>query len=136
LGWEVEDAVFPEVARRARGTPRLGLRLLQAAHRVSRAEGLPVVNAAHLGRACTLEGIDGLGLGPVEREYLGMLLDGPTRLNVLASRLGLPARTVAEVTEPFLIRAGLVEKDDQGKRLMTAEGRDHAIRSRAGGGRA
>ena len=73
-----------------------------------------------------LEGIDHLGLGPTEQKYLSILLEGPTRLNLLASRLGLPSRTVAEVTEPFLIRAGLVAKDDQGRRVLTAEGREHA----------
>lgn len=126
LGWRVEDAVFPKIAQRSRGTPRLALRLLQAAHRVSRAEAENAVTAAHLERACSLEGIDHLGLGPTEQQYLAILLEGPTRLNMLASRLGLPTRTVAEVTEPFLIRAGLVMKDDQGKRQLSAEGHDHA----------
>ncbi len=126
LGWEVEPEVFKHAASRSRGTPRLVLRLLQAAHRVSRAEAANVVTVANLERACTLEGIDNLGLGPTEQQYLNILLEGPTRLNMLASRLGLPTRTVAEVTEPFLIRAGLVVKDDQGKRLLSAEGREHA----------
>jgi len=126
LGWEVEVAVFPMIAQRSRGTPRLALRLLQAAHRVSRAEAGNVVTVANLERACTLECIDELGLGLTERQYVKILLEGPTRLNVLASRLALPSRTVAEVTEPFLIRAGLVVKDDQGKRQLTAEGREHA----------
>jgi Holliday junction DNA helicase RuvB len=126
LAWNVEDAVFPKIAQRSRGTPRLALRLLQAAHRVSRAEAEDAVTVAHLERACSLESIDHLGLGPTEQKYLGILFEGPTRLNMLASRLGLPTRTVAEVTEPFLIRAGLVVKDDQGKRQLSAEGRDHA----------
>jgi len=126
LGWEVEPNIFPQIAQRSRGTPRLALRLLQAAHRVARADAGEVVTVANLERACTLEGIDHLGLGPIEQDYLKVLLDGPTRLNVLASRLGLPSKTVAEVTEPFLIRAGLVVKDDQGRRLLTATGREHA----------
>ena len=88
---------------------------------------------AHLKKACALEEIDDLGLGPVEQQYLRILLEGPNRLNVIASRLGLPARTVAEVTEPFLIRVGLVMKDDQGKRNLTAEGRNHLSKSRAKG---
>jgi Holliday junction DNA helicase RuvB len=129
LAWNVEDAVFPRIAQRSRGTPRLALRLLQAAHRVSRAEAEDAVTVAHLERACSLEGIDRLGLGPTEQQYLGILQEGPTRLNMLASRLGLPTRTVAEVTEPFLIRAGLIVKDDQGKRQLTAEGRDHVGQS-------
>ena len=126
LRWEVEPEVFKQAAGRSRGTPRLVLRLLQAAHRVARAGASDVVTAAHLGRACTLEGIDRLGLGPTEQQYLGILLEGPTRLNMLASRLGLPSRTVAEVTEPFMIRSGLVVKDEQGRRQLTAEGREHA----------
>lgn len=127
LGWEVEPEVFQKASIRSRGTPRLVLRLLQAAHRVSRAEASEVVTVAHLDRACSLEKIDHLGLGPTEQNYLKILSEGPTRLNLLASRLGLPTRTVAEVTEPFLIRCGLVVKDDQGRRQLTAEGREHAV---------
>lgn len=125
LGWRVEEEVFPHVAARSRGTPRLALRLLQAAHRVARAGGEGVVSMAHLHRACALEGIDDLGLGPTERAYLRVLEEGPTRLNMLASRLGLPARTVSEVTEPYLVRAGLVEKDELSRRQLTAAGRVH-----------
>lgn len=125
LGWEVEPEVFKQSAIRSRGTPRLVLKLLQAAHRCSRAEASDVITIAHLERACGLDGIDHLGLGPTEQQYLKILLEGSTRLNMLASRLGLPSRTLAEVTEPFLIRSGLVVKDDQGKRQLTALGRDH-----------
>lgn len=125
LGWEVDVAVFSMIAQRSRGTPRLALRLLQAARRVSRAEAGEVITVANLERACKLEGIDHLGLGQTEQDYLRILLEGPTRLNMLSSRLGLPTRTVADVTEPFLIRAGLVVKDDQGRRQLTAQGRDH-----------
>jgi Holliday junction DNA helicase RuvB len=46
-------------------------------------------------------------------------------LNVIASILGLPAKTVSGVVEPFLIRAGLMVKDDQGRRELTAKGREH-----------
>ena len=126
LGWEVEPNVFQMTAVRSRGTPRLVLRLLQAAHRVARAEAAEVVTVAHLERACSLEGIDHLGLGPTEQQYLKILLEGPTRLNVVASRLGLPSKTISDVTERFLIRSGLVVKDDQGKRQLSAEGREHA----------
>jgi Holliday junction DNA helicase RuvB len=128
LGWEVEPNVFQMAAVRSRGTPRLVLRMLQAGHRVARAEASEVVTVAHLERACKLESIDHLGLGPTEQQYLAILREGPTRLNMLASRLGLPSRTIAEVTEPFLIRAGLVVKDEQGRRQLSAEGRDHAAK--------
>jgi len=131
LGWPVEAHVVPEIARRSRGTPRLALRLLQSCHRCARAEGQDSIALAQLQRACSLEGVDDLGLGPTEQKYLGLLLDGPGRLNVLSSSLGLPSRTVAEVIEPFLIRSGLMQKDEQGRRQLTALGRQHVSGSRS-----
>lgn len=125
LRWNTEEEVLPLIARRARGTPRLALRLLQACWRVCRAEGETDIAVSHLERACLLEQIDGLGLGPIEQRYLSTLAGGASRLNVIASILGLPARTVSQVTEPFLLRAGLIVKDDQGRRQLTAEARDH-----------
>jgi Holliday junction DNA helicase RuvB len=98
LNWVVAEGVFAHVARRSRGTPRLALRLLQAARRVCRAQGEKMITLGLLERACALEGIDALGL---------------------------PPRTVSQITEPFLIRAGLVVKDDNGRRQLTALGREH-----------
>jgi Holliday junction DNA helicase RuvB len=125
LGWEYEEALLWQVSERSRGVPRLALRLVQAAHRVARSEGQKLIMQAHLERACVLEQIDNLGLGPTEQQYLRILADGDSRLNVIASRLGLPARTISQVTESFLIRACLVAKDDQGRRHLTAQGREH-----------
>ena len=125
LTWSIADGVLPLIAQRARGTPRLALRLLQSARRVARSESESSITLAHLERACVLEQLDDLGLGPTEQKYLRILLDGATRLNVLASVLGLPARTVSQVTEPFLIRAGLIAKDDQGRRQLTGKGQEH-----------
>jgi Holliday junction DNA helicase RuvB len=122
LGWDVDEALLPLIAQRSKGTPRLALRLLQSSRRVCRAEGEETITLGHLQRACILEQLDDLGLGPTEQQYLRLLADGPLRLNVIASALGLPARTVSQVTEPFLIRAGLVTKDDQSRRQLTAAG--------------
>ena len=85
------------------------------------------ITVEHLKRACLLEQLDELGCGPTEQKYLKALLEGASRLNVLASLLGLPSRTVSEVVEPFLIRAGLIIKDDAGRRQLTAVGRDHLL---------
>lgn len=123
LGWAVEDDLLPQIARRGRGTPRLALRLLQAAHRVCRSGAAHTVTRSHLERACQLEQLDGIGLGPTEQQYLRLLRDGPIRVNVLATRLGLPVGTVCNVVEPFLIRRGLVLKDDRGRRSLTKAGR-------------
>ncbi len=125
LRWRVEEEVYGQIAQRARGTPRLGLRLLQSARRVCRSEGKTTITQEHLEFACSLEGIDALGLGPVEQQYLMILAERDSRLNVIASRLGLPPRTVSQVTEPFLLRAGLIAKDEQSRRQLTAWGRQH-----------
>jgi Holliday junction DNA helicase RuvB len=129
LGWDVDDDVLPLIARRARGTPRLALRLLQSCRRVCRAEAETAITHRHLLRACDLEGIDEIGLGPTEQQYLTSLAEGTTRLNVVASLLGLPARTVSQVVEPFLLRLGFVVKDDQGRRELTVKGREHLSQS-------
>ena len=124
LGWEVHEEILPLIAKRSRGTPRLALRLLQACRRVCRSEGETTITTGHLKRACQLEQTDELGLGPIEQRYLRVMSDGVSRLNVIASTLGLPSRTVSEVVEPFLIRASLIVKDDQGRRQLTAAGRE------------
>jgi Holliday junction DNA helicase RuvB len=130
LRWPVDEDVFGQIARRSRGTRRLGLRLLQACRRVCCSEGKSTITQAHLERACSLEAIDALGLGPVEQKYFLIVAERDTRLHVIASRLGLPPRTVSEVTEPFLLRAGLVAKDDQSRHQLTALGRRHLSNSR------
>lgn len=131
LGWEIHEELLPQIAQRARGTPRIALRILQACRRVARSEGEFTITAAHLDRACTLDQLDELGLGPTEQQYLEALAAGNSRLNVLSSILGLPSRTVSTVIEPFLIRAGLLVKDDTGRRQLSAKGREHLSASRS-----
>jgi len=125
LHWEVHEEILPLIAKRSRGTPRLALRLLQSCHRCARSEGEDTLTNRHLQRACELEQLDDLGLGPTEQQYLRIVAEGPTRLNVIASRIGLPTRTISEVTESFLIQAELICKDDQGRRNLTGKGREH-----------
>jgi Holliday junction resolvasome RuvABC ATP-dependent DNA helicase subunit len=109
----------------------MALRLLQSCHRVCRSLGEAKITIDHLQKACGLEQIDDLGLGTNEQQYLSILAEGPNRLNVLASRLALPGRTVSQVIEAFLIRAGLVMKDHQGIRQLTAKGREHLLGNRS-----
>lgn len=134
LGWDVHEEILPQIAQRSRGTPRLGLRLLQSCFRCARSEGETTITQRHLLRACELEQLDELGLGQTEKQYLHIVAEGPTRLNVIASRIGLPSRTVSEVTESFLIRAGLIGKDEQGRRCLTESGMNHLSDSRRDAG--
>jgi Holliday junction DNA helicase RuvB len=130
LSWDIEPAVLPEIACRARGVPRLALRLTASARRVTRADSRTLITVADLERACDLEQLDNLGLGPLEQRYLRLLIEGPRRVNVLASALGVPAKTLTSVTEPFLIRAQLVDKDDASRRVLTPKGRRHVLQDR------
>jgi Holliday junction DNA helicase RuvB len=125
LGWDLDPRVLPMIAARGKGTPRLALKWMQAAYRSCRAAGESGVTVEHLLQACRLEGCDSLGLGFLEQKYLRLLLDGPRRVNVLASALGVPTKTLTSVTESFLIRAGLIDKDDQSRRVLTPKGREH-----------
>ena len=129
LGWLVDEKVLPLIAQRSKGVPRLALRLLQSCRRVCRSEGEKAILPVHFERACHLEQLDSMGLGPLEKKYLAILKDGASRLNVIASVLGLPTRTVSEVTEQFLIRAGLIDKSKDGLRELTSKGLEH-VRSK------
>ncbi|MGC4033473.1 MAG: AAA family ATPase [Tepidisphaeraceae bacterium] len=106
LGWSVEDVVVQGIASRSRGTPRLAVRLLEATQRQARASDLHKITASHFRAMLVTEGYDDAGLDITEQTYMQILRESPepVRLNVLATRLGLPRRTiegvVAERTDP------------------------------------
>ena len=129
LGWDVEADVLPFLAGLSKGTPRQALRLLSASHRVSRSGDEKIVTLANSKRAVSMEGLDEKGLTLQEQSYLLALADGVSRLGVISSRIAMPTSTVQRVVEPYLIRAGLISKDD-GRRELTAAGREHMARSR------
>lgn len=125
MGWEVEEEdVFISIAARSRGTPRLALRLLHAAYRCSRGRNGSTISVKDLDLACQLEGIDSRGLNELDRQYLRILAEGPTPLNVASSRLGIQAKTISDCIEPYLLRTGLVSKDESSKRNLTQKGRE------------
>jgi Holliday junction DNA helicase RuvB len=131
LGWEVESGVLEEIAKRGLGIPRQSLSLLQSSRMVARSEGHTIIRRADMERAFALEGIDDVGLGPVERAYLQRLeKSGASRLNVISSSLGLPSRTIQTNIESTLIRLDLISKTNSGARELTKAGRDHLARNR------
>lgn len=126
LGWAIAEAAVRGIATRGRGTPRLAIRLLEAARRQARAENANTITEQHLQQMCHVEGVDSLGLDCLERRYLELLKEaqGPLRLNVIATQLALPRRTIEAVIENELIRLGLVSKGEDG-RMLTAAGVRH-----------
>jgi Holliday junction DNA helicase RuvB len=129
LKWEIEDGLLEAIAARSKGTPRLALRILESMRRCLVAEGATKLTHAHFERVCTLEGIHPLGVSNEELRLMQLLAEqGKARQNVIASNLALPARTVAEF-EGFLIRAGLILKDEQGRRQLTKRGHEYLIQN-------
>lgn len=128
-GVNLDNGVAGLIAQRSRGTPRIGIRLLDSCLRTMHAEDESAVSAAIFHRTCQLEQIDPLGLDAVEQQYLELLkeADGRLRLNVIASLLGLPRTTLERNIEPFLIRAQLITKQDSG-RCLTERGWQHVRR--------
>jgi len=126
LGWAVEDAVLSLVAQRGKGVPRIALRLLESTKMMASSKGDEVVTKGHFDSICEVESIDIRGLTGNEVKYLKILYDneGSTRLNVIASRLGLHPKHVSNIIEQFLIRQGLVTKDNS-VRVLTREGLSH-----------
>ena len=128
LGWGIDEESVRGIAMRSRGTPRIGFNILQTARYVCRSDGSDTVLPVHLAKACELTGIrDSLGLNiTTDLAFMKLLQDGDKPLNVLASSLGLPSRTVSTVIEPFLIRSNLISKTKCG-RTLTAKGREHLL---------
>ena len=121
-GWQVQEDVFALAAARGRGTPRIALRLLSAIRLIARSENAASITVNHAHKAFDLENMDEIGLTKNEKDYLRILSEhsSSVRLNIIASRLGLHARTVSQVIETYLIRAGLITKIDNGRTLTAA----------------
>ena len=115
MGVQIDEKVAREIATRSRGTPRLVVRLLEACHRYARSRGEEQISKEVFQASIKFEGLDELGLAKDEQRYLKYLADrdDPTRLTVLESALGIHKRTLQSVTEPFLLRCGLIEKSDK-----------------------
>jgi len=125
LAWVIEPELLAEIAKRGRGTPRIALRLLQSARRMAVAERATSVTVDHLRRACEIERISDQGLDNTQQKYLHLLRNGPLRLNVLASMLGVSMRVLTKTVEPYLLRSGMIVKTDTGLRVLTDFGEEH-----------
>ena len=110
-----------EVARRARGTPRVAGRLLRRVRDFAHVEGAALVTAAIADAALTRLEVDALGLDAMDRRYLTMIADiykgGPVGVETLAAGLAEPRDTIEDVVEPFLIQLGLVARTARGRVL-------------------
>ena len=121
LGLALEPEGAREIARRARGTPRVAGRLLRRVRDFAHVAGDGVVTQSIADAALTRLEVDALGLDAMDRRYLHMIADiykgGPVGVETLAAGLAEPRDTVEEVIEPYLIQLGLVARTARGRCL-------------------
>jgi Holliday junction DNA helicase RuvB len=121
LGLALTEDGAKEVARRARGTPRVAGRLLRRVRDFAQAAGDAQVDAGVADAALTRMEVDHLGLDAMDRRYLLMIADiykgGPVGVETLAAGLSEPRDTIEEVIEPYLIQLGLVARTARGRCL-------------------
>lgn len=117
-----------QIARRSRGTPRIGLKLLQRVRDMAAVNGTTTLTPDHADEAFSLLGIDELGLRDLDRLLLTTIIKhhqgGPVGLTTLAATLNEDTLTVEEVYEPYLLQAGLLKRTPKG-RVVTKIAHDH-----------
>jgi holliday junction DNA helicase RuvB len=111
-----------EIARRARGTPRVAMRLLRRVRDFALVGGSGEVDAGLADRALTRLEVDELGLDALDRRYLICIArnygGGPVGVDTLAAALSEQRDTLEEVVEPYLLQQGLLQRTPRG-RLLT-----------------
>ena len=116
-----------EIARRARGTPRIAGRLLRRVRDFALVAGASVIDRTAADRALTELEVDAVGLDAMDRRYLSTVAQnyggGPVGIETIAAALSEPRDAIEEIIEPFLIQRGLLQRTPRG-RLLTS----HAFR--------
>lgn len=113
-----------EIARRARGTPRIAGRLLRRVVDFAVIEGDGTVNRAIADLALTRLGVDQLGLDGADRRYLRLIAEsyggGPVGIETLSAALSESRDSLEEVIEPYLLQKGLIQRTPRGRMLAQA----------------
>jgi len=121
LGLPLAPDGATEIARRARGTPRIAGRLLRRVRDFAHAAGHDIVDAPAADGALWRLEVDQLGLDAMDRRYLMMIADiyrgGPVGVEALAAGLSEPRDTIEDVIEPFLLQLGLIARTARGRQL-------------------
>jgi Holliday junction DNA helicase RuvB len=129
LGVEVAPEAAEEIARRARGTPRVANRILRRVRDVAEVRHDGAVTLAVAREALELLEVDAEGLERTDRELLSAIAHkfggGPVGLSTLAVALGEETETIEDVYEPYLLQLGLLQRTPRG-RVLTDLGRERA----------
>ncbi len=124
----VEPGGVEEVARRARGTPRVALRLLRRVRDYAQVRANGIVTADVAREALDLLQVDPLGLDDVDRRVLRTIIEkyggGPVGLNTIAASISEEQDTIMDVVEPYLLQLGFLDRTPQG-RIATRAAYEH-----------
>lgn len=112
------------IAARSRGTPRIANRLLRRVRDYAQVRANGKIEPHIVDEALALEGVDGLGLDELDRQYLrvigGTYKGGPVGLEAVAATMGEDSGTLEDVVEPFLLQVGFLARTRRGRALTEA----------------
>ena len=121
LGAPADEGGAREIARRARGTPRIAGRLLRRVVDFAVVEGDGRVTFALADHALTRLGVDDLGLDSADRRYLRLIAEhyagGPVGIETMSAALSESRDALEDVIEPYLLQQGLVQRTPRGRML-------------------
>ena len=113
-----------EIARRARGTPRIAGRLLRRVRDFAHVEGAESIDRKVADRALAELEVDAAGLDAMDRRYLSTIAEnyggGPVGVDTLAAALSEPRDAIEDIIEPFLIQKGFIQRTPRGRLLTSA----------------
>ena len=121
LGIVADESGAKEIARRARGTPRIAGRLLRRVVDFVLVEGDGVLNKKIADHALTRLGVDMLGLDGADRKYLRLIAEqysgGPVGIETICAAISESRDALEEVIEPYLLQMGLIQRTPRGRML-------------------
>tara|TARA_B110000090_G_C13367289_1_gene440670 strand:+ start:471 stop:1493 length:1023 start_codon:yes stop_codon:yes gene_type:complete len=124
MGAPAEDLGAREIAKRARGTPRIAGRLLRRVVDFAVVEGNGKVTREIADSALTRLGVDHLGLDSADRRYLRLVAEsyggGPVGIETMSAALSESRDSLEEVIEPYLLQKGLIQRTPRGRMLAQA----------------
>ncbi len=125
---ETDKSGIEEIAQRARGTPRVALRLLRRVRDFAQVRADGTITAEVATNALTLMEVDALGLDEMDRRVLRAIIEkyncGPVGLNTIAASVSEEADTIMDVVEPYLLQLGFLDRTSQG-RVATESACEH-----------
>jgi Holliday junction DNA helicase RuvB len=128
LGIGIEDGGVVEIARRARGTPRVANRLLKRVRDYAQVRASGIITRPVARDALSLLEVDPLGLDDIDRRVLRTIIEkfdgGPVGLETLGAALSEEPDTIMDVVEPYLLQLGFLDRTPRG-RVATRRAYEH-----------